>query len=255
MADSIAAMPRVVAAMWSGPQGPAIVRTMARTSSCWLHRSSVTDGAPGSPARSARRSVILLGSMSNHARASPDRRGRPAHRGHDLRVVRQPDRAVPAQDARRPGRDRQPRHGGRDDRVPPRRRRSRRTWSGRSRRPATRSGHARSPRTGTSTASAPTEERTADELVRAREARRPPHPGGRLDRGRARDHGRSWPRRPGSPRWTQRNLIALVPATIVQVWAGRRFYRAAWRAARHGTATWTRSWRSARAPPGPTASC
>ncbi len=34
---------------------------------------------------------------------------------------------------------------------------------------------------------------------------------------------------------TQRNLIALVPATLVQVWAGRRFYRAAWRAARHGT--------------------
>jgi len=32
-----------------------------------------------------------------------------------------------------------------------------------------------------------------------------------------------------------RNLIALVPATLVQVWAGRRFYRAAWRAARHGT--------------------
>ncbi len=32
-----------------------------------------------------------------------------------------------------------------------------------------------------------------------------------------------------------RNLIALVPATIVQAWAGGRFYRAAWRAARHGT--------------------
>ena len=32
-----------------------------------------------------------------------------------------------------------------------------------------------------------------------------------------------------------RNLIALVPATFVQVWAGRRFYRPAWRAARHGT--------------------
>ncbi|MEA2612749.1 MAG: P-type Cu+ transporter, partial [Chloroflexota bacterium] len=32
------------------------------------------------------------------------------------------------------------------------------------------------------------------------------------------------------------NWAALVPATIVQAWAGRRFYRAAWRAARHGTA-------------------
>jgi len=31
------------------------------------------------------------------------------------------------------------------------------------------------------------------------------------------------------------NWIALVPATIIQVWAGRRFYRAAWRAARHRT--------------------
>jgi Cu+-exporting ATPase len=33
----------------------------------------------------------------------------------------------------------------------------------------------------------------------------------------------------------QRNLLALIPATLVQVWAGRRFYRSAWRAARHGT--------------------
>jgi Cu+-exporting ATPase len=31
------------------------------------------------------------------------------------------------------------------------------------------------------------------------------------------------------------NWIALVPATFVQVWAGGRFYRAAWRALRHGT--------------------
>ena len=34
----------------------------------------------------------------------------------------------------------------------------------------------------------------------------------------------------------QLNLLALVPATFVQVWAGGRFYRAAWRAARHGAA-------------------
>jgi Cu+-exporting ATPase len=32
------------------------------------------------------------------------------------------------------------------------------------------------------------------------------------------------------------NRLALVPATIIQVWAGRRFYRPAWRALRHGTA-------------------
>ena len=33
----------------------------------------------------------------------------------------------------------------------------------------------------------------------------------------------------------QLNWIALIPATFVQIWAGGRFYRAAWRAARHGT--------------------
>ncbi|HEY8990032.1 MAG TPA: heavy metal translocating P-type ATPase, partial [Candidatus Limnocylindrales bacterium] len=33
------------------------------------------------------------------------------------------------------------------------------------------------------------------------------------------------------------NRLVIVPATIVQVWAGRRFYGAAWRAARHGGAT------------------
>ena len=29
------------------------------------------------------------------------------------------------------------------------------------------------------------------------------------------------------------NRVVLVPATLIQIWAGRRFYRAAWRAARH----------------------
>jgi Cu+-exporting ATPase len=33
------------------------------------------------------------------------------------------------------------------------------------------------------------------------------------------------------------NWLALVPATIIQFWAGRRFYTAAWRAARHGGMT------------------
>jgi Cu+-exporting ATPase len=32
------------------------------------------------------------------------------------------------------------------------------------------------------------------------------------------------------------NRLALIPATIIQFWVGRRFYRPAWRAARHGTA-------------------
>ena len=32
------------------------------------------------------------------------------------------------------------------------------------------------------------------------------------------------------------NWLALLPATVIQIWAGARFYRATWRAARHGTA-------------------
>jgi Cu+-exporting ATPase len=32
----------------------------------------------------------------------------------------------------------------------------------------------------------------------------------------------------------QLNWLAVLPATLIQVWAGGRFYRAAWRAARHG---------------------
>jgi P-type Cu+ transporter len=35
---------------------------------------------------------------------------------------------------------------------------------------------------------------------------------------------------------TDLNRLVLLPATFIQVWAGGRFYRAAWRAARHGTA-------------------
>ena len=34
---------------------------------------------------------------------------------------------------------------------------------------------------------------------------------------------------------TDLNRLVLVPATFIQAWAGGRFYRAAWRAARHGT--------------------
>ncbi len=41
---------------------------------------------------------------------------------------------------------------------------------------------------------------------------------------------------PGIPlTMEQRNLLAIGPATFVQFWAGARFYRAAWRAMRHGT--------------------
>jgi Cu+-exporting ATPase len=33
------------------------------------------------------------------------------------------------------------------------------------------------------------------------------------------------------------NWLALIPATLIQAWGGRRFYASAWRAARHGSAT------------------
>ena len=36
---------------------------------------------------------------------------------------------------------------------------------------------------------------------------------------------------------TELNRLVLLPATFIQVWAGGRFYRSAWRAARHGTTT------------------
>ena len=36
---------------------------------------------------------------------------------------------------------------------------------------------------------------------------------------------------------TDLNRLVLLPATFIQVWAGGRFYRSAWRAARHGSAT------------------
>ncbi|HEX5240510.1 MAG TPA: heavy metal translocating P-type ATPase, partial [Candidatus Limnocylindrales bacterium] len=39
----------------------------------------------------------------------------------------------------------------------------------------------------------------------------------------------------GFPAMDVRAWIALVPATVVQAWSGGRFYRVAWRAARHGT--------------------
>ena len=43
----------------------------------------------------------------------------------------------------------------------------------------------------------------------------------------------AWPA--GALSMAARNWLALVPAAAIQAWAGARFYRAAWRAARHGT--------------------
>src|SRR5690606_30276550 len=44
-----------------------------------------------------------------------------------------------------------------------------------------------------------------------------------------------WPQT--SVAMTDINKLLLWPATFIQFWAGGQFYRAAWRAARHGTAT------------------
>ena len=55
-------------------------------------------------------------------------------------------------------------------------------------------------------------------------------------------------------RWRTSTGSSSWPATFIQFWAGGRFYRAAWRAARHGRRRWTRSSRSARPRPGRTAS-
>ena len=153
-----------------------------------------------------------------------------------MRLVRQPDRAVPHRtpgvedaavnlateratvrvdpDGRRPRRAGPGGRGGRLRRPPGRRppaRRRRRGARGRAR-----------PRT-TSSASAPS----------ATTAR----PGRRLDRGRARDHGPHVRAADASSPWRTLNRLVLLPATFVQLWAGGRFYRAAWRAARHGSAT------------------
>ncbi len=118
----------------------------------------------------------------------PDHRAAPADRGHDLRVVRQPDRALPAPHAGRRGGERQPGHRDGHDPLPPRRCRSRRAGRrhrvGRVRRPLPAGGRGR---------------RFHRDAGRRAVGRRPrprargaiaARPGGRLDRHGAHDHGR-----------------------------------------------------------------
>ena len=83
-------------------------------------------------------------------------------------------------------------------------------------------------------ASSPADERTADDLLRARESRLLlVQAVGSIAVALAIMALMAAPADLAT--MEERNLLALVPATIVQAWAGRRFYRAAWRAARHGS--------------------
>ena len=204
-------------------------------------RGGTDPTGPGSSVRMATRSgtprvshsrtdAILPGSMNDR---TPTSRAVPADRGHDLRVVRQPDRALPRQDAGRRGRRRSTSR--------PRRRRSATcgprpvapSSSVPSRRPATTSARgrpagsrrradARRANWPTTTASAPEQPATCSSARWSR----------------SRSPSGSWSscsRRRRPSRWSELNRLVLVPATFIQSWAGGRFYRAAWRAARHGT--------------------
>ena len=129
------------------------------------------------------------------------------------------------------GGDRQPRDRDRHDPLPARRRRVGRSSSARSSRPATTSGPARPAEPGSAETLADLADPDAD--ARARESA---------------DLRRRaivsivvalvilavmlWPQTVIST--DDLNRLALLPATFIQWWAGGRFYRAAWRAARHG---------------------
>src|SRR5579862_1072961 len=119
---SMARIPWRLTATWIGPHGPGIVVAWTGASG-WVGTGSRIPGwyTPGE-----------YDDTDSHGDRSGNRGGtrhgggtrddRPLDRGHDLRVVRQPDRALPQEDAGRRGRGRQPRDRGRDDPVPARRR-------------------------------------------------------------------------------------------------------------------------------------
>jgi hypothetical protein len=162
--------------------------------------------------------------------ARPPDRAEPAHRGHDLRLVRQPRRALPA----RPTAWSRP-----TSTWPPSRRRCASTrpssaatsWCARS------SGGLRRPRRAA-------EGGRPGGARREAEPRWPPSARARRGLGIQAVFSLAvglgmmalmlWPT-PLLP-MEQLNLLFIVPATLVQFWAGRRFYVAAWRAARHGSA-------------------
>ena len=166
-ASATATTPRSVAARWNGPHGPGIVVRMTALSGIARVSHRPADG-------------ILPGSMTTR---KADHRADPAHRGHDLRVLRQPDRALPAA-RRRVSRRRR-------STWPPRRRRSAtsptspigRLSSAPSRPPATTSERGRRRGRRRSAARLPTS-CAADDLERARDARGAARPGAGLDRGR-----------------------------------------------------------------------
>ena len=174
--------------------------------------------------------------MTDRRRPLRPDRGHPADRGHDLRVLRQPDRAVPAQDRRRRrDADRQPRDRDGDDPLPARPSRTAPRSSGPSRPPATTSATRPARRRRRAAAASLAEARGRGRRARARAARAAAsRPLVSIARRRSGSWSRcSWPQTV-DPAETLNRLV-LIPATFIQFWAGGRFYRAAWRAARHGT--------------------
>ena len=164
-------------------------------------------------------------------------RSDPSRRGNDLRELRQPHRALPEEDARaspRPPSISRPRSA--TIRYLP-------EVAGRAELDAAieAAGYELKP--------APSDVETAADAGRSARPPTPTPPGARayaqqilrqarrLDRRRARDHDRDVLAPDRRRRWRTSTGSMLVPATFIQFWAGRRFYAAAWRAARHGGAT------------------
>ena len=137
--------------------------------------------------------------------------------GMTCAIVRQPDRAVPQEDARRREAARQPRDRGR-----PRSATCRRSPVGRSSRPAIEAAgydaEAAAVRRGDRPRRSPSRDAAdADAADRAATRRRLLREARRLDRRRRRDHGRDVLAPDRRSRWRTINRLVLVPATLVQV--------------------------------------
>ena len=175
-------------------------------------------------------------------------------RGHDLRLVREPHRALPAEHPGRGDGDGQPGHRDGDHPLPAGRRRPRPTSSARSRPRATTSA----PRPAATAAAAPIsllEELSADDArARSREERSLLRQAVASIARRGRDHGRDV--RPADDRPDGDHQLARPRAGHDHPGLGRRGGSTARRGAPPATArrTWTRSSRSARPPRGRTAS-
>ena len=216
VSQATATTPRSVAARWNGPHGPGIVVRMAARS--------------GIPRVShSRADAILPGSMNTPPTSELTL---PIEGMTCASCVNRIERFL-AQDAGRRGGDRQPGDRDGDGPLPARRRGSvgarRRHRGGRLRRPHEAAGRRDPASPRRSPRSWPTTTSTARE------------------RPAACSSGRSvsiavaagimvimFAPQTTVP-MTDLNRLVLIPATFIQFWAGGRFYRAAWRAARHGT--------------------